>query len=220
MLGINKPERNEANPRYYYTPSYIRYQIKSIFNILGVNYINVELYNTNKSIAYVTGINFGDIFNIPSFVNLHLNFERIQYFDQDELFFILAHECSHVYHNHMSGNIGRIILEKILKGENNENYQLVESGKAISALINKIVNDDFLPIDAAQIKHMELEADKFAVTHITYDLRSAVRCLLHLCNNHIERESHIWELFQVPFNIMTMGQRIEELLKGFKVSRN
>ncbi len=113
----------------------------------------------------------------------------------------------------MLGNIGRIILERILKGENNKNYQLVESVKAISAFINKIVNDEFLPIDAAQIKQMELEADKFAMTRVTHDFKSAVSYLMHLCNNHTERESHIWELYQVPFNIMTMGQRIQELLK-------
>ena len=63
------------------------------------------------------------------------------------------------------------------------------------------------------IKRMELEADEFAVKHITHDIDSAVRCLKHLCYNDLKGESHIWEISQISYPIMTMNERIEELKK-------
>lgn len=211
-LGNNNYVKN--NQRYYYSQGYIHYNIRAIFAAMNVNQINIAVNHNSKDIANVTGINFNDFFNIPSFININLDFERIRNFDPDELLFILAHECGHVYHSHMVGNIVLTLMEKILAGRNNENEQTVHSLKAITAIINKITTNELLPLDAAYVKRIELEADKFAVTKITHDLDSAVRCLMHLCNNNTERESHIWEFSKILFPIMTMGERIQELKKS------
>jgi Zn-dependent protease with chaperone function len=211
-MSLNKNYiESTINHPYYYTPRYISYQVKSIFDKLGINNVNIVLHNNDKNIAYAEGINLGEFFNFSSII-LYINFKRIQFFDPNELYFILAHECSHIYHNQMLGNIGTNLLEMMVKGVNKKNHPIAESLKSISTLFK----NDFLPIDAEYIKNMELEADKFAVKNITQDLKSAVRCLLHLCNNHTERESHIWELYQVPFNIMSMGQRIKALISDLE----
>ena len=70
---------------------------------------------------------------------------------------------------------------------------------------------EFVPIDKAHIKRIELQADEFAVNDITKDRDSAIECLKHLCNNDLQRESHIWDISQISYPVMTMGERIEEL---------
>jgi hypothetical protein len=212
MLPRAINENMDDEGRYYYTSTYVTYQIKTIFAGLNIHNISISVNHNSKDIASVTGINFNDYLNMPSFVNLNLNFDRIKNFNPDELLFIIAHACGHVYHNHMIGDMARVFLESIVKGKEYLYGQIVNSIKNVYPIVDKLAFNEFHPKDAAYIKHIELEADKFAITKITHDVDSAVRCLKHLCNNHTERESHVWELSKVPFNIMTMSERIQMLM--------
>jgi Zn-dependent protease with chaperone function len=99
-----------------------------------------------------------------------VDFRRIKYYEPDELLFILSHECAHVYYNHIFPNIFWFIIEKLSKGKNNENGDFVDLFRIVTAILNKTIFGQFVPIDKAHIKRIELEADAFAVKHITYDL--------------------------------------------------
>lgn len=104
------------------------------------------------------------------------------------------------------------LTERILRGKNNENGLFIDSLIIGSAILNKVVFNQLIPINKIYIIEIETRADEFAVRNITSDLDSAIRCLRHLCNNDLQRESHIWE-YQHPFKIMTMDERMIELIK-------
>jgi threonyl-tRNA synthetase len=186
--------------------------IRNIFRIRNIHNVNIIINNCNTSIASIIGLNLND-FGLYSYVNLNLNFNKIQEYDDDELLFILSHECAHIYYNHVLQNIFWFGLENLIRGKNNENGVYVDFIKLGTAFLNSYIFNEFVPINKAHVKSMELEADEFAVKCITMDVNSAIRCLKNLCNYDLQRESHVWETSQFSFPIMTMGERIEELKK-------
>jgi len=103
-------------------------------------------------------------------------------FTEFEIRFILAHECAHIYMNHIVATTFWYLLEQILKGENNENYLLIELIKLILALTSK----SKLPPNAEKLKEQEFEADKIAVLSFTHDLDSAISCLTRLVDGKLE----------------------------------
>ncbi len=186
--------------------------IRWIFRRKNIHNVKIFINNCNMSIASVIGLNLND-FGLYSNVNLNLDFNRIQKYDEYELLFILAHECAHVYYNHILQNIFWFGLENLMRGKNNENGIYVDFFKYGTAFLNKFFFNEFVPINKTHVKNMELDADEFAVKHITGDVNSAIRCLKHLCDGHLQRESHTWEISQFSFPIMTMDERIDELKK-------
>lgn len=102
--------------------------IKLIFqrkNILNIN-ILINTSNSNTTIASVIGLNLSDFAGLYSYVNINLHFNRLHDYDDDELFFILSHECAHVFYNHIWQNIFWFGLENMVRGKNNENAVYVD----------------------------------------------------------------------------------------------
>jgi uncharacterized membrane protein YjgN (DUF898 family) len=49
---------------------------------------------------------------------IHIQPESLRYFSDQEWEFIIAHECSHIFHSHLVDNLFWILLEGILAGPN------------------------------------------------------------------------------------------------------
>jgi len=162
---------------------------RTIFLRLGIDNVNIHVNHSDDGIASVIGLN-GSFFNVSSCI-LNLDFDRLTEFDHKEVLFILSHECAHVYHNDMLKNFFWFVTEQILRGKDNEYGPLIDALISGTALLNMAFFNELVPINRIHIKEIELRADEFAVRKITSDLDSAIRCLKHLCNNDLQRESHV-----------------------------
>lgn len=182
-----------------------------IMHRLGANIVFIFLRPTKQVIAGATG---GRIDNVPLFQNagkvvagiIYIDRARLRGFSHEEIEFIFTHECVHIYMNHSITTFFWKWLEKSLKGDNNENYDLIEAAKVVLSLMSP----DHLPPNAITLRDQEFEADSIAV-RTTGDLRSAVSCLTKLCGGNLNGPSHVWELFDIPMPAMTMQQRTVEL---------
>lgn len=189
--------------------------VDQIFSRLGTKTTLVLVKNTNNTIAGAIGLKIIKPllgFEPPSVGGIVLiNEKSLKGFTDQEIQFILAHECSHIFNNHIVSKLFWNLLEKILKGEQNENYQLIEILKAFLAL----VSPSHLPPNAENLRNQEYEADHLAVS-ITGDLSSAISCLSKLVGNDMNAPSHTWELFGSVVPAMTMGQRLDALRGTFE----
>jgi len=187
--------------------------VNHIFSRLGIKTSLVFVKPTNSTIAAAAGIKLNEVVSIfglsppavGGFVYVNIKFLN-KFFTDSEIYFILAHECSHIFHNHLVNKFFWNMLETTLKGEKNENYELVEIIKFGFVLLGK----NHLPPNAENLREQEYESDKTAV-QITGDLNSSISCLSKLSNNDQNLPSHTWELFNNQVPAMSMKQRIEAL---------
>jgi len=193
--------------------------IYEIFAILGVQTNFVFVRSTNKTVAGTIGLksNSGlvELFGfkppaVAGIIQVNDRYLDKKKFTDSAIRFILAHECSHIYNNHIISTIFWNLLEKYLKGEKNENYLIIEFVKAVLALKSK----SGLPPNAETLRDQEYEADKIAVLSVTHDLESAISCLTKLVEGDLDQPSHIWELFGKVKPAMTMRERIEVLRRN------
>lgn len=193
--------------------------IYEMFAIFGIQTNFVFVRSTKKSVAGTIGLkpNVGLVeflgFKpqaVIGIIQVNDKYLSKKKFTDSEIRFILAHECSHIYSNHIISTLFWNLLETYLKGEKNENYLVIELAKTLLALMSK----SGLPPNAETLREQEYEADKITVLSLTHDLESAVSCLTKLVDGDLDKPSHIWELFGQVVPAMTMRQRIETLRRN------
>ena len=184
---------------------------------LGVQNIFTSVHLTNKTIAGAIGISTD--LSIP-FVNVQgpsaiglvfVNRNYLNYFTDSEWSFIMAHESAHIFHNHVLSSAFWTITERLAKGNRNQNYVLVNSIKALLAMLSP----DRLPPVASELRNNEYAADETALA-VTGDIVAAERTLNKLSGGNLESPFHTWELFDVPLPAMTLRMRIKELRKRYQ----
>lgn len=190
--------------------------INQIFTAMGVKTFLVFVQPTKSTIAAAVGLKVNEMITIlglnPPAVGgfIYVNEKFLNKgFTDGEIRFILAHECAHIFNNHVVATLFWNLFEKALKGQKNENYELIEIIKIGFVLMAK----NHLPPNAETLRDQEYEADRIAVS-ITGDLASAVSCLSKLVNNNMNAPSHVWELFDKAIPAMKMGERIESLRRN------
>ena len=193
-------------------------QANQILYQLGAKTVFVYVLPTSKTVASTVGakvlnttflgfespISGGIIYVNDQFLN--------KSFTDSEIQFIIAHECAHIYNNHAITSYVWNKIEEMLKGENNENYEVIEFIKFLFTL----TSNSRLPPNAETLRNQEYEADRIAV-NITIDLGSAISCLTKLVGGNMQAPSHTWELFDKAVPAMTMGERINTLRAGVEV---
>ena len=167
---------------------------ETIAGALG-GYTDIEFTWLNLNGASIVGLVF-------------VNEKYMNYFTDSEWGFIIAHECSHIFKNHVLGSAFWKIAEKVLKGPEDENKALVGCIKLLLA----VLSPERLPPDAIALKNQEYEADERAVQY-TRDLDSAINCLRKLGTGNLGAPSHLWDLVDVKLPAMTIGERIDELTR-------
>ena len=191
----------------------IRNEVYQLLYRMGAQNVLVILVPTDKTIASTIGLTLYEPFlglNPPSVGGvIYVNEKVLKHLTDNEIRFILAHECAHIFNNHAIATAFWHYLEKIVKGDNNENYDVIEFIKFILAIGSK----SKLPPNAETLRNQEYEADRIAV-NLTGDLSSAISCLVKLCGNDMNSSSHTWELFGKAVPAMSMGDRINALRSG------
>ncbi len=149
--------------------------------------------------------------NVTAIGVIHIQPSYLDYFSHSEWRFILAHECSHIFHNHVVDTLFWKLLEGILKGPNNQNKVIVDLAKVLLT----ICSSELLSPDALTLRNNEYMADATALK-VTRDIKSAKSCLLRLCNNNLNSASHLFDLAGKKLPAMTLGSRIKEMEKRFE----
>jgi len=185
---------------------------------LGATTVIIYVKPTRKTIAAAVGIKINEAilgFTPPATGGfIYVNDKLLNKgFTDSEISFILAHECTHIFHNHVITTAFWNVLEQAVKGESNEHYVLVEFLKLTLAMSSK----SKLPPNAETLRNQEYEADRIGV-NITGDLASAISCLSKLAGNDMNTPSHTWELFGKAVPAMRMGERIATLRAGTQVA--
>jgi hypothetical protein len=105
--------------------------VKDIFARLRVTNVAVNVQQTLGTVACVKGINLSDFLPVPVRGTIYIddNYLQQRQFSDNEIIFILAHECVHIYRNHIVSKMAWEIFESFLKGAENKNYNIVESIK-------------------------------------------------------------------------------------------
>jgi Zn-dependent protease with chaperone function len=183
--------------------------ISDTFARLGVANASVFLQTVNKRsvIAAALGVKI-DLLGIGIIGLVLVNEKQLRRLklNDGELKFVLAHECVHIFKNHIITTAFWNLLERYLKGENNEHYDVVEAIKVVLLALSP----DRLPPNAVNLRDQEYEADELAA-RLTGDLDAAISCLTKLVKGDLSKPSHVWELFGQVVPAMNMRKRIDML---------
>ena len=186
--------------------------INEFFSKLGNRntLVSVEIIRDPKIIAGARGLKL-KLFNFP-FGQIYVSKFLLRTLSKDELKFVLAHEVVHIDQSHLPITILLKLSKEIID----------ELGKVFPVALGLSVLWDFvklfirlqgsLPPEAAISKQQELQADIWAI-FLTGNKTAAITCLKKLVNNKLDAPSHLWEVFDVKLPIMTMRERIDEVLK-------
>jgi Zn-dependent protease with chaperone function len=141
-----------------------------------------------NNLSWAIGINPQDFLSVPvtGVIYVDSTYLRQNNFTDGEITFILAHESVHIFRSHVVSRLAWNILESIVKGPQNKNYNFVEFFKALLALLSP----DRLPPNAILLRDNEYEADELAVRFVTRDLNTAISCLKKLSGGNLNSVSH------------------------------
>jgi len=129
----------------------------------------------------------------------------------DELKFVLAHEVVHIDQSHLPITI-LLKLPKEIIDELGKEYPAALGLSILWDLVKLWIRlQGSLPPEAAITKQQELQADIWAI-FLTGNKTAAITCLKKLVNNNLDAYSHLWEVFDVKLPVMTMRERIQEIL--------
>jgi Peptidase family M48 len=182
---------------------------------LGVSNILVRVvsvgYNTIAAAGGLT-INLKPaVEDVTSIGVIHVQPDYLGVFLNQEWVFIMAHECSHIFHNHIVDTAFWNLLEGILKGPRGQYAGMVELLKMLFA----IFSSERLPPDAVTLRNNEYTADATALK-VTNNIRAAKSCLLRVCKGNLASSSHVFDLAGRRFPAMTLDARIKEMERRYQ----
>lgn len=170
--------------------------------------VSVQITDESKIIAGARGLK---LFNIPV-GQIWVSKSFLQNLPEDEAKFVIAHEVVHIDQNHLPATV----LLKLPKAIIDELGKVDVRALGLSLLWDFIKLwirfQGGLPPEAAITKQQELQADVWAI-FLTGNKTAAINCLKGLVNNNLDSPSHLWEIFDVKLPIMTMRERIGEILE-------
>jgi len=182
-----------------------------IFSRLGYQKTSVfvEIINDPKILAGARGVTL-PLFNVP-FGRIYINRLLDSMLSSEEIQFILAHEAVHIHQNHLPVSV-LAKLPKIWLDELSLEYP----GASVLSLIWDsikiwIYGQGGLPPEVNITKQQELQADVWAI-FLTRNKTAAINCLKKLVNNDLNQPSHEWEVLDVKLPVMTMQERIGEIM--------
>jgi hypothetical protein len=158
-------------------------------------YINDTIPVVNQKVNVV----FGNVSVNKDYLNKTLTY--------DEQKFILAHETSHVYLNHVVPRASDGFIDALIRNCKSDTHALLNGAKAFFYLFN-------IPLPLSVIaKEQEIAADVRAIS-LTGNENAAISCLTKLVNGNLDDTSHTWEALGVKMPVMTMKERIQEIQRG------
>lgn len=137
----------------------------------------------------------------------------------DELNFVLAHEIFHIDQNHLPIEILVKLPRRIIETLGKEDIVAANLSTIWDFIKIWIYSQGSLPPEAAITKQQELQADIGAIW-LTNNKTAAIQCLSKLVNNDLSQPSHLWEILDVTLPIMTMHERIREIMNIISAYEN
>lgn len=194
--------------------NYLEKYLDKVFRLLGVdtNYVDINIIDDDACFAGARGLT---IFN-DSYGKIYLTRGIIEKLDLDELKFVIIHESVHISKNHLPIRLASESLKEIIKLYGFRNPIL-----SIASIIADSINilrykSGELPAEAEITKEQELQADMWGVI-ILGDKSIAISCLKKLADYDLNKPSHLWEVLGVKMPIMTVKERIDEIIKRASV---
>lgn len=192
------------------TIGYLEKYIAKVFRVLGADnsYVDINVIDSDECYAGARGIT---IFN-DSYGKIYLTRGIINKLNLDELKFVIIHEAVHIYKNHLPIKLASESLRELIRiyGLRNPIFSIAS---IIADGINLIKYEaGRLPAEAEITKEQELQADIWGII-ILGDESIAINCLKKLADYNLDRPSHLWEVLGVKMPVMTVKERINEIVK-------
>lgn len=188
-------------------------EVNNFFKMLGVDHVSVDVCDDKNTRARASGVWINRIL-LPRILGLHINvafgrvFVNLDYFNEtllrEEQRFVLAHEVSHIYYNHVAASLPLKLFNAFLK------TLAAEWAIAVDGLKLLLYARGIPPPISNLTKEQELGADIQAIC-LTMNETAAKSCLTKLVNDNLDKRSHSWEALGLKIPVMTMRERIEEI---------
>jgi len=211
LYSKNEPREGVKNAR---EANFERIKLQKIVNQFfyklgnSETLVSVKITDDSKMIAGARGLK---LFNIP-IGQIFVSKPLLNKLSMSELKFVLAHEVVHIDQNHLPITI-LLKLPREIIDELGKTYLVASAISTVWDLVKLwIFWQGGLPPEATITKQQELQADVWAV-FLTRDKTAAISCLKKLVDNNLNAPSHLWEAFDVKLPVMTMRERIQEILK-------
>lgn len=192
----------------------LQLSLNTFFKKLGANDIFVKLFICKNEEVFASAQGFNIFNNV--YGKVELSSGLVQKLEIEEIEFVLAHEASHIYFNHLPIKLATQNLKNLvwLLGLRSPlvSFALLAS-ETLKFLKYKF---NSLPAEVEISRKQELQADIWGIV-LTGNKNAALNCLKKLVNNNLNRPSHIWEVLGVKLPIMTMRERINEIMKKLEI---
>jgi Zn-dependent protease with chaperone function len=169
--------------------------------------VSIQIINGHKMFAGARGLK---LFNIP-LGQIFISRSLLEKLSEDEVNFVIAHEVVHIDQNHLPATILLKLPKDIIDALGKVDLRALGLSLLWDFVKLWIRFQGGLPPEAAITKQQELQADVWAI-FLTGNKTAAINCLKKLVNNNLESPSHLWEVFDVKLPIMTMRERINDVL--------
>lgn len=158
--------------------------------------IGLYINGTIPVVNLKVNVAFGNVSVNKDYLNRTLTY--------DEQRFMLAHETSHIYLNHVVPRAIDGFIDELIRNCNRDVHAFMNGAKAFLYLLN-------IPPPLSVIaKEQEIAADVRAIS-LTGNENAAISCLTKLVNGKLDDYSHTWEALGVKMPVMTMKERVQEI---------
>jgi len=194
-------------------------EVDRFFNSLNVDTLGVVVCDDQREIATALGLyarGTVPILNLPvnaafGFVYLDVNYLNRELTSEQQRF-ILAHEVSHIYLNHVIPKAIAKLFDELLKRYDRDLHTVLDIVRLFLYLLG------VPPPLVALTKDQELAADIMAIS-LTGNESAAKDCLTRLVGGDLDRRSHKWEALGVQMPVMTMRERLQEIQRRIGETR-
>ena len=186
-------------------------EVNKFLESLNVNMRVIIVTNCRDDIAKAIGLYINDTIPVVNlkinvaFGNVSVNKDYLnRTLTYDEQRFMLAHETSHIYLNHVVPRTINGFIDELIRNCNGDVHAFLNGAKVFLYLLN-------IPLPLSVIaKEQEIAADVRAIS-LTGNENAAISCLTKLVNGNLDDPSHAWEALGVKMPVMTMKERIQEI---------
>jgi|Deesub1362B_J571_1020462.scaffolds.fasta_scaffold00003_188 Zn-dependent protease with chaperone function len=193
---------------------YFQRYINRVFKTLGAKESSVKLsiIKDSSPIAKASGAKVMD----TTYGFITISTKIIDLLDFDEIKFVLAHEATHIYMNHLPIRLFSDLIRGSVYSLAYRYPPAVIAIFASEALKYLQYTAGSSPAEAGLTKSQEIQADLWGII-ITGNKSKSVSALLKLANNDLDRPSHLWEVLGVKLPVMTVRERIRLIEERIRV---
>jgi hypothetical protein len=186
-------------------------EVNQFLKSLNVDMQVIIVTNCRDDIAKAIGLYINDTIPVANlkvnvaFGNVSVNKDYLnRTLTYDEQKFMLAHETSHIYLNHVAPRAIDGFIDELIRNCKSDVHAFLKGVKVFLYLLN------IPPPLTAITEEQEIAADIRAIS-LTGNETAAFTCLTKLVNGNLNDYSHTWETLGVKMPIMTMKERIQEI---------